>query len=289
MVIYCVLATLADASTRVIAHHFAAPQLFFFSGAIGMALSYVFNGRARNRKSLRPKAPWLLALRSGLFVISGVMYFHAFGTLVFVEVFAFIALVPIFAAFLSGPVLAEPVRLFSWCALVAGVGGMLVMHPQGFGSVTLGHVSALLGALAGAAAMVLARLISRYDDNAMLQVFYPNMAMCAVMMVALPFVFAPMTPGFAALIAAYGVLIFAARLVLVMALARMPAYVVTPLINMQFVFMLIFGIAVFGEIPTAGVVLGAVVIISAGVTLVLEQVWRQRAVAPRRSSLVPAE
>lgn len=274
IVIYCVLATFADAATRLVAQEFEAPQLFFFSGAVGLTLSFALNRRTHGAGAMRPKAPWLLALRSALFVMSCAFYFYAFRALLFVEVFAFIALVPVIAALLSSPILKESVHPFSWVALLAGTGGMLVMHPSGFSSMSFGHFAALLGAMTGAISMVLARLISRYDSNALLQVFYPNVAICAVMALALPFVYQPMSLNFTLIIVGYGVLLFAARWVLILALAHLPAYVVTPLINLQFVFMLGLGYVAFGEVPSAQIVVGAMIIMTAGAMLVIEQYRR---------------
>ena len=276
VVLYCVLASFADAATRIVAKAFDAPQLFFFSGAVGMALSYLMMRRTSGPVSLRPKAPWLLALRSGLFVLSCAFYFYAFGSLVFVEVFAFIALVPIIAGLLSGPVLGESVRPFSWVALLGGTGGMFAMYPDGLAAVSMGHMFALLGAITGASSMVLARLISRYDSNSLLQVFYPNLAIFAVMGCILPFTYAPMGLSYTVLVLGYGVILFAARWVLVLSLVRLPAYVATPLINIQFVIMLLIGYFAFDEVPTLNVLTGAVIIIAAGVMLVVEQYRKQK-------------
>lgn len=272
VLLYCFLATGADALTRVVAQGFAAPQLYCMSGGLVALLSLITSHVQNGAGSLRSKRPFSLALRSVFFVCSSFCYFYAFKTLPFAEVFAFIALVPIFAGLLSGPFLGEPVRWQSWCALLAGLGGMLLLYPAGFTSLSWAHVSAASGAISGAAAMVMARHISRDDTNALIQVFYPNLAMCAVMGLALPFVYRTMQLADVALILSYAGLLFLARWVLVLCLARMKAYVVTLLMNLQFVVMLGVGLVVFGEVPTPNLLAGASVIILAGSYLFLELV-----------------
>lgn len=270
IVMYCFLATGADAITRIVAQSFEAPQLFCFSGGIVALLSLLSNRLGQFKGELRTRRPRSLALRSALFIVSSVFYFFAFRTLPFAEVFVFIACVPIIAALLSGPILGEPVRWQSWMALFAGFGGMILLYPEGLAVLTLAHASAALGAFSGASAIVLARHISRDEPNNLLQVLYPNLAMCFVMAAFLPFVFKPMHALDIALIGSYALLLFLARWTLVLALSRVKAYVVTLLMNLQFVVMLFAGALLFGEAASLNLIAGAGVIILAGAYLFFE-------------------
>ncbi len=272
ILLYCALATGADAITRIVAQGFNAPQLFCFSGGIVAALSLFSNRMSPARGTLKTTRPIGMAIRSVLFILSSLFYFYAFRSLPFAEVFVFIALVPIFAALLSGPILGEPVRWQSWLALIAGFAGMVMLYPDGIGALSFPHLSAALGAMAGACSMVMARHISRDDRNALLQVLYPNLAMFALMAVALPFVYKQMTPTDMVMIASYASLLFLARWVLILALSRIKAHVVTLLLNLQFVVMVLAGIVLFDETPEPNLIAGAAVIILAGAYVFLEQI-----------------
>lgn len=272
ILLYCALATGADAITRIVAQSFDAPQLFCFSGGIVAALSLISNRVSAAGGTLKTPRPISMAIRSALFVLSSIFYFYAFRSLPFAEVFVFIALVPIFAALLSGPILGESVNWQSWFALLAGFGGMVMLYPAGLASLTLPHLSAALGAMAGAGSMVMARHISRDDRNALLQVLYPNLAMFALMGAALPFVYKQMTLTDFGLIASYASLLFLARWVLILALSRIKAHVVTLLLNLQFVAMVLVGIVLFGETPEPNLIAGTAVIILAGAYVFLEQI-----------------
>jgi drug/metabolite transporter (DMT)-like permease len=119
--------------------------------------------------------------------------------------------------------------------------------------------------------MVASRYIGQRDNNLLSQVFYPNLALMIVMLCALPFVFMPMTTADIALVISYAALLFGARWVLVAALSLLPTYVVTPLMNLQFIWMVTLGFVIFGEVPGLEVYLGAFIIIAAGSWLVWDQ------------------
>lgn len=268
--LYCVLATGADAITRSFAQRFDAPQLFCFSGGIVAILSLSAHSFVHSKSSLKSLRPRTLALRSALFIVSSIFYFFAFRSLPFAEVFIFIGLVPLFAALLSGPILGEAVHWKNGLALMIGSLGMILLYPDGLASFSAAHFSAVLGAFSGAAAMVLARHISRDDPNALLQVLYPNLALCCVMALALPFVYKPMQAFDILLICGYASLLFLARWVLVLGLTRMKAYVATLLMNLQFVVMIFAGLVFFSEIPSLSLIFGAAIIMLAGAYLLLD-------------------
>ena len=80
---------------------------------------------------------------------------------------------------------------------------------------------------------------------------------------------------------------------LVAALKLLPAYAVTPLINLQFIWMVAIGILVFGERPGPEVYSGAGLMILAGAWLVWDQA-RPRAkvtsaIVTKSSAPMPAE
>ncbi len=271
VVLYTGLISGADAITKLIAGGYAAPQLYAFSGLIVIGLSLLADRHATGRRGLRTGCPRAMALRSAATVAAAVSFFHAFRLLPFAEVFLFIGLMPILAGLMSGPILREYVRPAAWLALIAGFAGVACLFPAGPGSVSAGHLWALAVAVSGTFSMVLARFIGRHENNALAQVFYPNLALFVTMSAALPFVWRPMPVTDLVWVAAYAALLFAARWVLVEALRRLAAYTVTPLMNLQFVWMAVIGAVGFGEFPGAGTYLGVAVIMASGAYLVWEQ------------------
>lgn len=283
--LYTLLISTADAITKLFATSYAAPQLFALSGGIVALLALVSNRKGGQWRGVRTACPKAMAIRAGATVLGSIAFFYAFRLLPFAEVFLFIALIPLVAALLSGPVLGEAVRPQVWVALVLGTVGVMCLFPGGLSSVGLGHLVALAAVVLGTVSMVASRYIGQRDDNILSQVFYPNLALMAVMACALPFVFQPMGLADLGWAVAYAVFLFGARWVLVAALRLLPAYVVTPLMNLQFLWMVAIGFVAFGETPWMGVFVGAAIVIAAGSWLV----WDQTRPRPEDTRIVPAE
>jgi len=285
VVIYTALISSADAITKLIAGGYAAPQMFCLSGAIVMGLSALADRHPRQRQGLATRCPRAMALRSGATVVAAVSFFQAFRLLPFADVFLFIGLMPILAGLMSGPMLREHVRPAAWAALSTGVVGVMCLFPTGAGAISAGHAWALAAAVSGTFSMVMARFIGRYESNSLAQVFYPNMAIFAVMGLALPFVWVPMPLVDLGWVAGYAVLLFGARWLLVVALRLLAAYAVTPLMNLQFVWMVVLGALGFGEWPGPGTFLGVAIVVGSGLFLVWDQVV-QRPERPARPGLI---
>lgn len=286
-VFYTLLISTADAITKLFAASYAAPQLFALSGGIVALLSLAANRRDGRWRGPATSCPRMMALRAAATVAGCVAFFHAFRLLPFAEVFLFIALIPLLAALLSGPVLGERVRPQVWAALGLGTVGVACLFPTGFGSVGAGHLVAFAAVALGTVSMVASRYIGTRDDNLLAQVFYPNLSLMVVMACALPFVWQPMALADLGWAVAYAVVLFGARWVLVAALRLLPAYVVTPLMNLQFLWMVMIGAVAFGESPAAGVYLGAAILIAASSWLVWDTARPQQ--MPKDTPTVPAE
>lgn len=285
-VLYTLLISGADAITKFIAGSYAAPQLFALSGGAVALLCLVAAPRGARAGVMRTRHPRAMAIRAVATVAGTAAFFHAFRLLPFAEVFLFIALIPIFAALLSGLVLGERPRPRTWGALILGSAGVACLFPTGLSSFGAGHLVALAAVLLGTVSLVVSRYIGQREDNLLAQIFYPNLVLMGVMALALPFVFRPMPPADLGWALAYAGVLFAARWVLVGALRLLPAYVVTPLMNLQFLWMVGIGLVVFGEMPGSGVYVGAAIIAGAGLWLI----WEQARPGPRpAAAAVPAE
>ncbi len=282
---YTALISGADAITKMFAASYAAPQLFALSGGIVALLAMLVGRAGAAPRGLRTACPRVMAVRSVATVLGAAAFFYAFRLLPFADVFLFIAMIPLFTALLSGPVLGEAVRPQAWGALMLGLVGLLCLAPTGMGGLGVGHFVALAAVVLGTVSMIASRYIGVRDGNLLPQVFWPNLALAAVMACALPFVWVPMGLVDLGWACAYAGLLFIARWVLVGALRALPAYVVTPLMNLQFIWMVVIGATLFGEVPAAALYIGAALVITAGAWLIYDQA--SPAAAMRR--VVPAE
>lgn len=289
ILVYTALISSADGITKLLAGGYAAPQLYAVSGGLVALFCYIVNRIRPAQGGLRTSCPRAMAIRSVATVIAGVAFFYAFRLLPFAEVFIFIGLMPIMAGLMSGPILGERVALRVWIALIAGFIGVMCLFPAGLHMVTLGHAVALLACFAGTLSMVMARLVGRYESNSLALVFYPNLLNMIIMAAVLPFVLKPMPLSDLGLAVAYAALLFGARWLLVIALRHLPAYTATPLMNLQFVWMVIIGAVVFGEVPASNVYLGAAIVVASGCYLVYQQFAPRYANLSARGMMPPAE
>lgn len=283
VVVYTALISSADGITKLLSGGYAAPQLYAVSGGLVALFCVLANGAKPHRSGLGTTQPVAMALRAVATVIAGVAFFYAFRLLPFAEVFIFIGLMPLMAGLMSGPILHEQVAPRVWMALTAGFFGVLCLFPEGLHGVSTGHAIALLACVSGTFSMVMARYVGRRETNSLALVFYPNLLNMLVMAAVLPFVFKPMPLTDLGLAVAYALLLFGARWLLVVALRLLPAYAATPLMNLQFVWMVLIGAVFFQEVPAANIYLGALIVVASGLFLIYDQF------APSRTQTTPAE
>ncbi|MBO9473397.1 DMT family transporter [Shimia sp. R10_1] len=269
---YSIAITGADSLTKLIAQEYPPAQFFALAGFLVAGFSVVSAwccckpGESVAQK-LSTRQPRLMALRSALGFVASVSFYFGFRLLPLAEMFLFIGLMPLLVALLSGPLLKEPVQPFVWIALVVGSLGVTCLFFQHNTMLGVGHVSAILGCGLGAVSLVVARRMTREDRGCLAQVFWPNLAVGCGMLVVLPFGFLPMPIGDIIWVCAYGAAVFCARVLCVAALTLLPVFVVTPLMNIQFIWALIIGAVVFGDPITGQVLLGGVLIVASGLVL----------------------
>ncbi|MCT4559460.1 MAG: DMT family transporter [Pelagimonas sp.] len=283
VVLYTVLMTAADGLTKFVAGGYAAPQVFVISAGLVALMSWGLAQSRAQRQSLKVRSVGWMAARTVLTILASVGFFKALYLLPLADVFLFVGLIPLVAAALSGPFLAETPRPTAWVALAIGLTGILFLMPEGLGAVKAGHFWALLGVLSGTGSLLAARVISKVERAPLAQVFWPNLGLMISMAVVAPFVWKPLTMLDFTFIVAYAIALFAARYVVVEALRLLPTYVATSLMNLQFVWMIFVGYVFFAELPTMGTLAGAALIIGSGLWLVVDE--NQAA----KARLVPAE
>lgn len=265
---YTLLIAAADAVTRVIGGSFAAPQLFALSGVLVAALAALTAWVRPDLGGLRTAQPGLMTARTVATILAALGFFQAFRMLPFAEVFLFIGLMPLMAALLAGPLLGDAVRPRAWGVLIATSLGVLLLRDDGPLSFRAADLVGLGAAGLGTLSMLLARRMCQTEPRLLAQVFWPNLGLGVVMALALPLYWQPMAAVDLGLVGVYGLLLFGARWLTVAALRLIPAHVVTPLMNLQFVWMVGLGAWVWGEVPDPQVYLGAALVVTGGGVLV---------------------
>ena len=135
--------------------------------------------RAGGLKTLNSPRRGALILRGIMLLTSYTSYFLAFPVMKLADIIALYATVPLFVTALAGPVLGEKISLVRWGAILIGFVGALVMVKPGSGVFELASLLPVLAALAYASAQVVARRIG-LNDSAAVMSFYQNLLyLCA--------------------------------------------------------------------------------------------------------------
>lgn len=273
------LAAGADGTIKRLSQNTDMAQVLLLSSVMAVMLSLLLRPAGQRRAAFRTTMPGAMAVRSIATVVSVSAYFFAFKLLGLAEVFPYIAMAPVFAGLMSGPVLNEPIRPAAWVAILGGVAGIMVVGPGAGAGWSAGHLFAFVASLSGTVSIVMARLIGRRERASLALVLWPNVAIIVAMLPVIPFVWRAASLQDYALIGLYGGLTFLSRLLLVHALRLLAAHTASALLNLHFLWMVIIGYLAFGEMPTPAIMAGAGIVITASLYLVLDQCRPRMALA----------
>lgn len=206
-------------------------------------------------------------LRSVLIALMASMFFFALATLPLAEAMALSFLSPVFLALLGRSVLGEPVGPRIGLALVAGFIGMVVIVGGKIGgsgyqdAALLGALAAFCSAFIYALSMTLLRSRATRDPIVTI-VLFQNFGPALILTVPGMWVWQPVSPVDLAIFLGIGIVGAAGHLALAMAFARAPAARLAPLEYTALVWGVGLGYLIFGEIPDAATVAGALLIIA---------------------------
>lgn len=256
-----------DSVIKLMAMRYDALQLSLFRFAGGSMFAVCL--WAWKRSPLPSRAGWRLHFaRSVLLLVSIVGYFHALTQLPLALAVTISYLSPIFVAALAIPVLKERPSVWIWAALGSGLTGVsiavapeLIAAFDGVGTERLlGMASAAVAALSFAGVMLMARRQAGRDSMwtiLLIQSLLPLLLLAGP--AALDW--RPVQRSDLALILAAGALGTLGLLCLTFAFTRLEASRVAPLEYSGFVWAVLLGYLLFGEVPTLPTLVSALMIV----------------------------
>jgi len=224
-------------------------------------------------RTRRPALQWLRGALLGVITTTGVMLFANFGL---AESHAIFASAPLIVAALSMPLLGERVGWRRWAAIGFGFVGVLIMVQPDAGVVNMWAFLALAMAVVFSFYAILTRMVSR-DDSAFTSFFYTAIGGVAVASVMGPFFWVQISAADWLWMAALCVLSTLGHYLLIRAFDAAPAVVVQPFTYIQTVLASAIGVVVFAEALRITTVLGATIVIGAGVFAAWREQVRMRA------------
>ena len=230
------------------------------------------------KRAIHSRHPWLQIARALLLVGEVVIMILAYVRLGLVETHAIFTISPLLVAALSGPILGEQVGWRRWTAIFIGFIGILIVLQPGRGAFSADALLPLVAALMFAVYGLLTRYVSR-EDPAMVSFFWTGIfgaiAITAVGIWHWQWL-APIDWFWMALLC---LLAAAGHYLLIRAYELAEASALQPFAYTQLVWVSAIGVLVFGDQLRPNVVIGAAVVVCAG----LFTLWRERQKARQKS------
>ena len=242
---------------------------FWFFAAFALAVAARAPGGLGG--ALRSAYPVRQAVRGVLLVAEICVMVLAFVALGLVESHAVFVCYPLLVAALSGPILGEKVGWRRWTAILVGFGGVLIILNPGSGVFTPAALIPFLSALLFAIYGLMTRFVSQKDTPVTSFVWTGVFGALAITPFGL-WHWQPMTPadwGWMALLCLCGA---TSHFLLIKSYAVAEASSVQPFAYFQLPFAASLGVLLFGEELRINVVVGAAIVVGAGIFTL----WRAR-------------
>ena len=212
------------------------------------------------------------------------MTFGALGLLPLPEMTAIGYAMPIFVVIFAAMFLNETVRLFRLVTVAVGlIGVMIIMAPRLSVDVidvteTLGAVLALGAAVGAALAQVFIRKLTKTETTSSI-VFWFSVTASGLSLLTIYWGWVVPTPKEAALLILAGFIGGVGQILLTSSYRLADASFVAPFEYSSMLFSIAIGFAFFDEVPTLTTLVGAAVVIAAGIMII----WRERQLGLERS------
>jgi len=268
MLVAIFLFSFGDAAGKLIVATYSVGQLMLLRSSVSLLLlaPMIWRRRAGFRSIERP---WLQLLRVVLSTVDISAFFLAVSYLPLADVITYYLAAPIFVTALSAIVLQERVGWRRWSAILIGFCGVLIALQPSVQTVTWPAMIALAGSTAFAVLMLVTRLLRATEDIVLASTQFAGSLVLGALLAPLGWV-AP-SWGSLGLFALSGAVSVCALLCVNRSLKLAPASVVTPYQYSMIVWAVMFGYAVFGDVPSSATILGVSIIIGAGLYIFLRE------------------
>jgi drug/metabolite transporter (DMT)-like permease len=262
--------TLAKQLTQI----YPVPQVVWARYAFHFLLLALVLG-PRLPRTLRTRRLGLQGLRSLLLLCATGLFFAALSFIPLADATAIMFVAPIVVTALSMPLLGERVGRHRWASVAAGFLGALIIIRPGTEAMDPAALLALGAASCYALYQVATRRLSATEAPLTTLAYTAAIGVLATSAL-MPFLWAPPAPLHWLAMAGLGLLGGFGHFALIKAFQLAPAATVTPFGYSNLIWAVLFGYAVFGELPDAWTVTGALVIAGSGLYIVHRERLRVR-------------
>ena len=258
---------LQDGVVRYLTADYPVFQIQFTRSAVMMVAMAAVIVATRRFGHFRVRRPGAMLFRGYTSLIGVALMYLVLAHMELAEAFTVFMTGPIFIALFGMPLLKEKVGPMRWVAIGVGFLGVLIIMQPGSGVVTEWALVALVGAAIYAFSMIATRDLTA-TESSLTMVFYTNLFVVAVLLPAMPFVWHAPPLADLVLLVSVGVLACMAQFLIAQAYRYAAAATVAPFDYVAFIYVVIIGYLMFGEVPGIEVVAGAAVLIVSGLIII---------------------
>ena len=219
---------------------------------------------------------WLQLVRSGLLMVTTILFFFGLIRIPLADASAIMYTAPLLVTVLSMPLLGERVGPRRWAGVVIGFAGALIIIRPGAGIMQ----SAALMLLGAACFHALYQITTRklgHTDRPITTLFYTPLVGTLLASAMMPFLWVSPDPFSWLLMAILGLFGGAGHFMLIKAFQASQAATITPFTYTNLLWATVYGYFLFGNLPDIWTVFGAVVIIASSLYIFYREQRRDKA------------
>jgi drug/metabolite transporter (DMT)-like permease len=281
MVLGVSLFSINDGLGKWVLASYAVGQMLLIRGLTALLLLSPFLWREGAGSFAAMPRPGMQILRALLSAAEVTMFFVAVKYLPLADTMTFYLAGPIYVTALSALFLGERVGWRRWSAVLVGFIGVVITMRPSAAMFTGPALIAFLGSLAYAALLVTTRSLRGTSDMVLATMQIGAVVVFAAM--AAPLSWTPLERTDLLMLALMGLLSVCALLCVNRSLKLAPASVVVPYQYTMIIWGIFLGYVGFGEIPDAAMLIGAAIIVAAGLYIFM----REQALSRREQPFTP--
>lgn len=265
-----------DAGIKWLTADYSVPQVAFMRYVIGLFVALAIASRMGGLRTLKTRRPGGHLLRSALNLGTMLTFYYALQLLPLADTFAVGYAAPLFMTVLSVPLLKEKVGPRRWAAVCLGFLGVLVLlQPSGTGF-NAGSMLALTSAFLYALTLITSRQLSATEASHTI-LFYYSVWVIVALGVTMPWNWTTPPWHDLWLVLTVGLAGSFGQFFLNQAIRYGEVSLLAPLDYSGMIWGVLFGYVLWGDLPTAWVLIGAAIIALCSVYIVRREAMRRRA------------
>ena len=258
------------ALVKLVSGRYALGEIIFYRGFFATLVLLALAPGQGGWQVLRTSRPLGHALRSLAGLTAMTCTFATLALLPLAEATALGFTAPLLTAALAAPLLGERVTRCRWLALLLGLAGVLVIARPGTATFSWGALLGIVGAAFVALSMLSIRRLGGTERGLTVALYFQ---LACTLAGAVSLLFVRHLPAAADLLALVGIGLLGGTAQVLMTRAYMsgPASWIAPFEYSAILWSTLLGFALWGELPGPEVILGAVLVIGAGLMVMRER------------------